>query len=60
MLQLLKNIYRLGIKEIIGLCRDWLMLVLIIYSFTVAVVVASKAQPDSLNKATIAIVDDAS
>ena len=58
MLQLLKNIYRLGIKEIIGLCRDWLMLVLIIYSFTVAVVVASKAQPDSLNKATIAIVDD--
>ena len=58
MLQSLKNIYRLGIKEIIGLCRDWLMLVLIIYSFTVAIVVASKAQPDSLNKAAIAIVDD--
>lgn len=58
MLQSLKNIYRLGIKEIIGLCRDWLMLVLILYSFSVAIVVASKAQPDSLNKATIAIVDD--
>ena len=58
MLQSLKNIYRLGIKEIMGLCRDWLMLVLIIYSFTVAIVVSSKAQPDSLNKATIAIVDN--
>ena len=58
MLQSLKNIYRLGIKEIISLCRDWLMLVLILYSFTVAIVVASRAQPDSLNKAAIAIVDE--
>ena len=58
MLQSIKNIYRLGVKEIIGLCRDWLMLVLIFYSFTVAVVVSSRSQPDSLNKATIAIVDD--
>ena len=58
MLQSIKNIYRLGIKEIIGLCRDWLMLALIFYSFTVAVVVSSRSQPDSLNKAAIAIVDD--
>ena len=58
MLQSIKNIYRLGVKEIIGLCRDWLMLVLIFYSFTVAIVVSSRSQPDSLNKATIAIVDD--
>ncbi|MBO4646937.1 MAG: ABC transporter permease, partial [Lentisphaeria bacterium] len=34
------------------------MLVLIIYSFSYAIVVASKSQPDSLNNATIAIVDD--
>ena len=58
MLQSLKNIYHLGIKEIRGLLKDWLMLALIIYSFTYAIVVASKSQPDSLNKATIAIVDD--
>lgn len=58
MIQSLKNIYRLGVKEIIGLGRDWLLLALIFYSFTVAVVVASKSQPDSLNKATIAVVDD--
>ena len=58
MLQSLKNIYYLGIKEIRGLLKDWLMLVLIIYSFSYAIVVASKSQPDSLNNATIAIVDD--
>ena len=58
MLQSIKNIYHLGIKEIRGLFRDWLMLALIVYSFTYAIVVASRAQPDSLNKAAIAIVDD--
>ena len=58
MLQSLKNIYHLGIKEIRGLFRDWLMIALIVYSFTYAIVVASRAQPDSLNKAAIAIVDD--
>ncbi|MBR4666238.1 MAG: ABC transporter permease, partial [Lentisphaeria bacterium] len=36
----------------------WLMVALIVYSFTFAIVVASRAQPDSLNKASIAIVDD--
>ena len=58
MMQSLKNIYHLGIKEIRGLFRDWLMLALIVYSFTYAIVVASKSQPDSLNNATISIVDD--
>ena len=58
MLQSLKNIFHLGVKEIRSLLKDWLMLVLIVYSFTYGIVVASKAQPDSLNKASIAIVDD--
>ncbi len=58
MFQSVKNIYHLGIKEIRGLFRDWLMIALIVYSFTYAIVVASRAQPDSLNKAAIAIVDD--
>ncbi len=58
MLQSLKNIYYLGVKEIRGLLKDWLLMALIIYSFSYAIVVASKAQPDSLNHATIAIVDD--
>ena len=58
MLQSLKNIYYLGVKEIISLCRDWLMLVLIIYSFSFAVITSSKSQPDSLNRAAIAVVDE--
>lgn len=58
MIQSLKNIYHLGIKEICGLLRDWLLLVLILYSFTVAIVIASKSQTDSINKAAIAIVDE--
>ena len=58
MLQSLKNIYYLGIKEIRGLLKDWLLMALIVYSFSYAIVVASKSQPDSLNNATIAIVDD--
>ncbi len=58
MLQSLKNIFHLGVKEIRGLFRDWLLVGLIVYSFTYAIVVASRAQPDSLNKAAIAIVDD--
>ena len=58
MLQSLKNIYYLGVKEIIELCRDYLLLGLIVYSFSFAVVIASRSQPDSINKATIAIVDE--
>ena len=58
MLQTIKNIYQLGVKELISLCRDWLMLVLIVYCFTFAVVTASRAQPDSITNATIAVVDE--
>jgi len=58
MLQTVKNIYQLGVKELISLCRDWLMLVLIVYCFTFAVVTASRAQPDSISNATIAVVDE--
>ncbi|MBQ7208393.1 MAG: ABC transporter permease [Lentisphaeria bacterium] len=58
MLQTIKNIYQLGVKELISLCRDWLMLALIVYSFTFAVVTATRSQPDSINNATIAVVDE--
>lgn len=52
------NIYHLGVKELWSLVRDPLMLVLIAYSFTVAIYVAATAMPDSLHKAAIAIVDE--
>ena len=51
------NIYRLGVKELWSLLRDPMMLVLIAWSFTASIYVAATAMPDSLSKATIAIVD---
>ena len=52
------NIWRLGIKELWSLVRDPMMLVLIVYTFTVSIYVAATAMPESLRKATIAIVDE--
>lgn len=52
------TIYRLGIKELWSLGRDPMMLVLIIYTFTVSIYVAATAMPESLHNAPIAIVDE--
>ena len=52
------NIYRLGIKEPWSLARDPVMLVLIIYCFSVSIYIAATAVPDSLDKVPIAIVDE--
>mgnify|MGYP002715220084 CR=1 FL=1 len=54
----LSNIYRLGIKELRSLWRDPMMLVLIIYAFTLGIYVAATAMPDTLHRAPIAIIDE--
>lgn len=54
----LMNILHLGVKELRGLARDPLMLLLIVYAFTVAVYTAASGTPQTLNKAAIAIVDE--
>jgi len=54
----LANIYHLGIKELWSLLRDPTMLVLIVYTFTVAVYTSATAMPETLNNAPIAIVDE--
>src|SRR5262249_49510482 len=54
----LKNIYRLGIKELWSLRRDPMMLVLIAWTFSVAVYIAATAVRETLNMAPIAIVDE--
>ncbi len=54
----LANIYRLGIKELWSLLRDWMMLVLIVYTFTLSVYIAATAIPETLHHAPIAIVDE--
>lgn len=52
------HILHLGIKELWGLARDPIMLVLIVYAFTFAVYTGATASPETLNKAPIAIVDE--
>lgn len=54
----LRNIYRLGVKELWSLVRDPAMLALIVYIFTAAIYVAATALPESINMASIAIVDE--
>ena len=54
----LKTIYRLGVKELWGLYRDYVMLVLIFYSFTAAIYTSATAMPDGLNRAAVAFIDE--
>jgi len=54
----LGHVYRLGIKELWSLWRDPTMLVLIVYTFSVAIYSAATAMPESLRHAAIAIVDE--
>jgi ABC-2 type transport system permease protein len=54
----LANIYHLGIKELRSLVRDPILMLLIVYAFTVSVYVGATAVPETLFKAPIAIVDE--
>lgn len=55
---MLSNIVQLGIKELRGLLRDPVMLILIIFSFTLSVYINATSSPETLSRATIAIVDE--
>lgn len=52
------NIFHLGVKELRSLARDPIMLVLIVYAFTLSIYTGATAIPETLNKAPIAIVDE--
>ena len=54
----LANIYRLGLKELWSLWRDPMMLLLIVYTFTVGVYTAGTIMPETLHRAPIAIADE--
>lgn len=54
----LANIIRLGVKELRSVWRDPMMLVLILYTFTLSIYVSATSMPDTLHKAPIAIVDE--
>ncbi|MBK3869951.1 ABC transporter permease subunit [Pseudomonas stutzeri] len=54
----LGNIFQLGLKELRSLYRDPAMLVLIVYSFTVAIYEGATAVPEAPHRASIAVVDE--
>ena len=54
----IRNIFNLGIKELRSLLRDPIMLVLIVWAFTLSIYTAATAMPETLHKAPIAIVDE--
>jgi ABC-2 type transport system permease protein len=53
----LGSIYYLGVKELRSLLRDPIMVFLIVFSFTFSIYMSATAQPESLQSAVIAIVD---
>jgi ABC-2 type transport system permease protein len=57
-MQALKNIIRLGVKELWSLYRDPGMMILILYIFTFAIYSSATAKPDTLHMAPIGIVDE--
>jgi ABC-2 type transport system permease protein len=54
----LRNIVRLGVKELRSLAREPLLLALIVYVFTGAIYMAATAMPETLYQARLAIVDE--
>ena len=54
----LTNIHRLGVKELRSLARDPVMLILIVYTFTVSIYVAATNLPETLHNTPLAIVDE--
>ena len=52
------NVFHLGIKELRGLARDPMLLILIVYAFSLSVYTASNAMPETLNNAALSIVDE--
>jgi ABC-2 type transport system permease protein len=50
--------FRLGIKELWSLWRDPMMLVFVVYTFTLSVYTTAQSMPEALHKAPIAIVDE--
>lgn len=58
MTRTLKNVFRLGRKELWSLARDPMMMILIFYVFTVSIYTAATSQPETMHNAAIAIVDE--
>lgn len=52
------NIYYLGVKELISLGRDLILIALVLFAFTFSIYTAAMSLPESLHNAPISIVDE--
>ncbi len=57
-MQTLKNIFWLGTKELRSFFRDWVLLGLVIYSFSLAIIAQAQSNSQELHNAAIAIADE--
>ncbi len=57
-MQALSNIFWLGTKELRSFFRDWVLLGLVIYSFSLAIIAQAQSNSQELHNASIAIVDE--
>ena len=53
-----RHVMHLAVKELRGLLRDPLLMVLVVYAFTLDIYTHATAMPETLNRATIGIVDE--
>jgi ABC-2 type transport system permease protein len=58
MIRKLWHIYRLGLKELISFRYDYVLVVMVIYSFTVMVIVPSKGTGLQVHNSSVAFVDE--
>ncbi|MES2897239.1 MAG: ABC transporter permease [Pseudomonadota bacterium] len=52
------NVYRLGVKELLSVWRDPMMLLLIVYAFSLNTYIAATGIPETLQRSSIAIADE--
>ena len=53
----IQNVLRLGLKELVSLSRDAVMITLIVYAFTVAIYVVATGRKTDVSDASVAVVD---
>ncbi len=57
-MQTLSNIFWLGTKELRSFFRDWVLLGLVVYSFSLAIIAQAQSNMQELHNASIAYVDE--
>jgi ABC-2 type transport system permease protein len=57
-MRMLANIYWLGTKELRSFFRDWVLLGLVVYSFTLAIIAQAQSNSQEVHNASLGIVDE--